>query len=418
MTDPLVSDLRDARARTLALLDDLTDEQLLGPPLATVNPLLWELGHVAWFQEKWALRRARGGVPIHPHADALFDSAAVVHDVRWDLPLPSRDATLAYASAVLDRVCETLDRREPSAEDAHFLRLVVAHEDMHDESFLMTRQTLAYPAPRGLSDGTTAASRDAADDASVPGGTLLLGAPDRETFVFDNERCTHPIELRAFAIAKRVVTQGEFAEFVDDGGYARAELWTDEGRAWREAVAASHPIFWRRDGGGWSRRVFDAWRPLEPDVAMSHVSWHEANAWCRWARRRLPTEAEWEAAAGGYGAKPRFPWGDAAPRIDQANLDARTSGPIAAAALPAGASGFGCRQMIGGVWEWTSSDFLPYPGFVPGAYAEYSAPWFGTHKVLRGGAWSTRARLLRITWRNFYAPDRRDVFAGFRTCAL
>jgi iron(II)-dependent oxidoreductase len=150
-----------------------------------------------------------------------------------------------------------------------------------------------------------------------------------------------------------------------------------------------------------------------------HVNWHEAEAYCRWAGRRLPTEAEWElAAAGGLdGSKRRFPWGEERPTPELANLDWRALGCVDVAAFPAGDSVFGCRHMIGNVWEWTASDFLPYPGFVADPYKEYSAPWFGTHKVLRGGCWATRSRLLRNTWRNFYLPDRRDVWAGFRTCA-
>jgi iron(II)-dependent oxidoreductase len=149
-----------------------------------------------------------------------------------------------------------------------------------------------------------------------------------------------------------------------------------------------------------------------------HVNWYEADAYCRWAGRRLPTEAEWEAAAAGPDPKRRFPWGDEPPDPTRANLDGTALGCCDVAACPAGDSGFGCRQMFGNVWEWTASDFGPYPGFVPDPYKEYSQPWFGTHKVLRGGAWPTRARLLRTTWRNFYTPDRRDVWAGFRTCAV
>ena len=154
---------------------------------------------------------------------------------------------------------------------------------------------------------------------------------------------------------------------------------------------------------------------------MIHVSWHEAQAFCRWAGRRLPTEAEWEMAASWDPVllrNRRHPWGDAAPSAEHALLDARALGCADVAAFPAGDSAAGCRQMIGNAWEWTASPFEPYPGFVAGDYAAYSAPWFGTRRVLRGGSWVTRARLIRPTWRNFYEPWRRDVFAGFRTCAL
>jgi iron(II)-dependent oxidoreductase len=231
-------------------------------------------------------------------------------------------------------------------------------------------------------------------------------------------------------MARAPVTQAEFAAFVADDGYRRAELWGPEGWRWRQAGEVLHPMHWRREGNGWWRRDFDRWLPLEPHRPVIHVNWYEAEAYCRWAGRRLPTEAEWETAAAASGndlsaPKRRFPWGDELPIWTagsgdprRAQLDGYSLGCCDVADHPAGDSYFGCRQMIGNVWEWTASDFLPYPGFVADPYRDYSQPWFGTHKVLRGGAWMTRSRLLRNTWRNFYQPDRRDVWAGFRTCAL
>jgi iron(II)-dependent oxidoreductase len=223
------------------------------------------------------------------------------------------------------------------------------------------------------------------------------------------------------------VTQAEFAAFVEDDGYGRQALWCPEGWRWRESSQAQHPVYWRRaPDRGWQRRHFDRWVPLEPHRPVLHVNWYEADAYCRWAGRRLPTELEWEVAAAAEpaesepslsGRKRRFPWGDESPTPQQANLNGSALEAIDVGALPAGDSALGCRQMIGNVWEWTASDFLPYPGFVADPYKEYSQPWFGTHKVLRGGCWATRARLLRNTWRNFYTPDRRDVWAGFRSCA-
>jgi iron(II)-dependent oxidoreductase len=258
---------------------------------------------------------------------------------------------------------------------------------------------------------------------NVPGGRFLLGSLPGEPFVFDNEKWAHPVEVRPFAIARAPVTQAEFSAFVDEGGYTRRELWDEAGWTWRQAAGAEHPVYWRRDGAWW-RRHFDRWLPLEPHRPVLHVNWYEASAYCRWARRRLPTEAEWElaasAAGGGFGfagSKRRFPWGDQPPRDDQANLDGISAGCIDVAGCPAGDSASGARQMIGNVWEWTASDFQPYPGFAVDPYVDYSQPWFGTHKVLRGGCWVTRARLLRNTYRNFYRPQRRDVWAGFRTCA-
>ena len=421
----------DTRQRSLELLRDLDEDQLLGPRLPIVNPLLWELGHVAWFGEKWVLRHAGKRPPFRSDADSLYDSSAVPHDTRWNLPLPPRAATRDYMNQVQERILDVV-QRGPTAEEAYFILLSVFHEDMHGEAFLYTRQTLGYSRPKlsppgGHAQGETEGSSDGAGhlpgDVQIPGGTFHLGAVRDEPFVFDNEKWAHPVTLRSFAIARAPVTQAEFAAFVADDGYRRAELWGLAGWRWRQAGEVWHPMHWRREGNGWLRRDFDRWLPLEPHRPVIHVNWYEAEAFCRWAGRRLPTEAEWETAAAASGndlsvPNSRFPWGDELPNPTQAQLDGYSLGCCNVADLPAGDSHIGCRQMIGNVWEWTASDFLPYPGFVADPYRDYSQPWFGTHKVLRGGAWMTRSRLLRNTWRNFYQPDRRDVWAGLRTCAL
>jgi len=424
MVETLAAWVRDARGRTRALAAALAPDALLGPRLAIVNPPLWELGHVAWFQERWVLRHAARRRPLRADGDALYDSAAIPHDARWTLPLPSLPDTLAYLAAVEEAVLAWL----PSASegDLYFARLAVFHEDMHFEAMAFTRQTLGSPAPRLPGAGPVAASGSGLPgDVEVPGGAFLLGAGRDEGFVFDNEKWAHPVELAPFRIARSPVTQAAFAQFVDEGAYLRRELWSDEGWRWREATGAERPVYWERRDDGWSRRDFDRWVPLEPDRPMVNVSWFEADAWCRWAGRRLPSEAEWEAAAAGErgpggslaATKRRFPWGDAPATADRAHLDARALHAVDTGALAAGDGALGCRQMIGNVWEWTASDFLPYPGFEPDPYREYSEPWFGSHKVLRGGSFATPARLLRNTWRNFYTPDRRDMWAGFRTCA-
>ncbi len=215
------------------------------------------------------------------------------------------------------------------------------------------------------------------------------------------------------------MTQAEFAAFVDDGGYGRPELWSAAGWGWRSQVGARQPVYWeRRSPGGWWRREFNCWLPLEAHRPVFHVNWYEAEAYCRWSRRRLPAEAEWElAAAGRESPKRRFPWGAGPPGPGRANLDGLAGGVIDVTAAPGGDGPYGCRQLIGNVWEWTASPLLPYPGFTPDPYRDYSAPWFGSHNVLRGGCWATRGRMLRATWRNFYRPERRDAWAGFRTCA-
>ena len=414
--EELLACLRDARERSLLLIVDLDDEQWLGPELPIVNPPRWEIGHVAWFQEHWVLRHLRGLPPLRPDADALYDSSAVAHDSRWRLRLPDRRGTLAYAAGVLEEVARRLEEsRELDADARYFHLLALYHEDMHGEAFAYTRQTLGYRAPAIARDESLEGG-PRPGDVDVPGGTWKLGAdPDPDGgFLFDNEQGAHAVEVAPFRIARAPVTQAEFAAFVDDGGYERRELWTEEGWRWRTEVRALHPVYWRRDPArGWLRRRYDAWIPLEPHRPAHHVNAHEADAWCRWAGRRLPSEAEWECAAG----PARFPWGDDPPTPERALLDLRAAEPCDVGAHAAGDGPHGLRQMIGNVWEWTATTFGPYPGFVAGPYRDYSQPWFGTHRVLRGGAFATRSRLLRRTWRNFFTPDRRDVLAGFRTCA-
>ncbi len=424
-------DLRDARRRTLDLVGDLSDEQLLGPRLAIVNPLLWEIGHLAWFQSNWVLRHLRGLALSRHDADQLYDSFKVAHDTRWDLPLPARRETLGYMSTELERAIEALHARTLDAKTAYFYRLVLFHEDMHDEAFTYTRQTLGFPAPRfsapeRLPEPAVVGGAACAGAVAFPGGEFNLGADRDAGFVFDNEKWGHLVQVQPFRMARTAVTDGEFAAFVEDGGYERRELWDPEGWAWRESTQARLPAYWRRGSGGWERRVFDRWQAMVPEAAMLHVNWYEASAYCRWAGKRLPMEVEWEAAAAGVtaasgaeltAAKRPYPWGDERPTPAHANLDGARAGVVAAAALPAGDSPAGCRQLWGNVWEWTATPFAPYPGFVADPYKEYSEPWFdGRHMVLRGGCWVTRSRLLRNTWRNFYTRDRRDVFAGFRTC--
>jgi len=415
----LVACLRDARARTLALLEDLDDEQWLGPELAIVNPPRWELGHVAWFQEHWCLCELRGRAPILAEADSLYDSAAIAHDRRWRLALPERARTLAYARDVLAAVEEALDGHALTRDELYFHRLALYHEDMHGEAFVYTRQTLGYAAPQGSSDAGSAPHASGGGpwpgDVEVPGGTWRLGTRAGDGFAFDNELDAHDVRLAPFRIARAPVTQAEFRAFVEDGGYARRAVWSEEGWAWKERERAEHPLHWRRErDGSWSRRRYDRWVALEPHLPVHFVNAFEAEAWCAWAGRRLPSESEWECAAG----PARFPWGDEPPDATRAELDLRADEPCEVGAHPAGDSPHGLRQMLGNVWEWTATPLGPYPGFRPGPYREYSEPWFGTHRVLRGGAFATRARLLRNSWRNFYTPDRRDVLAGFRTCAL
>jgi gamma-glutamyl hercynylcysteine S-oxide synthase len=427
-TRQLQSMLRDCRARTLELVVDLAPDQLLGPQLDIVNPLLWEIGHLAWFHEHFALRRLEGRNSLLPDADALYDSSAVPHDDRWTLPLPSLDRTLDYMRSVQDALLGRLAGPTASEDESYLYQLVTFHEDMHDEAFIYTRQTLGYPEPK-LADAGSPVDDTVGPwpgDVHVPGGSFKLGSARNARFVFDNEKWAHPVAVRPFRISRAPVTNAEFAAFVEGGGYRQRKFWGDEGWRWRESVRAEHPLYWQPEGRGFSVRRFHRSEPLPPHQPVVHVNWYEASAWCRWAGRRLPTELEWEVAAStepvaedGLGERKRlYPWGDAPPGRGHANLDGGALGCVDVAAYAAGDSAWGCRQMIGNVWEWTASVFEPYPGFSPDAYQDYSEPWFGTRKVLRGGSWATRGRMITNTYRNFFTPERRDVFAGFRTATL
>ena len=418
--------LLDTRQCSRALYADLDGSQLLGPRLASLNPPLWEIGHLGWFQEYWCLRVRDADKELLPsilaNADMLYNSSTVPHGTRWDLPLPNIEATQRYLTNVLERVLQRLECEPNNEALRYFAELAVFHEDMHGEAFIYTRQILSYSRP-GLGANIHAAPGVAlGDDAEIQGGRFLLGADrNRPGFVFDNEKWGHEIDVAPFRMAKAAVTNVEFLNFVLADGYARREFWSDAGWAWREKERAHHPLYWQARDSVWYLREFDQWvllREREHD-AIIFVNWFEAAAYCRFAKRRLPTEAEWEFAAGGS-AKRDYPWsqhGTGSQAASRANLDGISATAGAVSAFPAGDTPEGLRQMWGNVWEWAADWFAPYPGFIRDPYKEYSEPWFGDHKVLRGGCFATRSRLLRNTWRNFYTPDRRDVFAGFRTCA-
>lgn len=418
---PLIDDLRASRAHLDRITAHLTGERLLGPQLSIVNPPLWELGHIAWFQEFWCLRRRPDGTAadaLMRSSDGLYDSARVAHGLRWTLPLPDLAATRSFQAEVLGRVIERLEREPDNEALRYFARLACYHEDMHAEAFRYTCQTLGYPDLMAGGSTPQAQPAHSGADIELPGGRLPLGASRRSPFVFDNEKWEHEVFVAPFKIARTAVTNAQFLQFVESGSYAQREYWSDDGWRWVAETDASAPRYWIRRGGEWLQRRFDSLEPLRPDEPIIHVSWHEAQAFCTYANRRLPSEAEWECAAAWdeSGTKTRrYPWGSEFPSWNRANLE--SSGVASVGAYAAGDSGRGVRQLIGNTWEWTASTFARYPGFTIDPYAEYSEPWFGTHKVLRGGSFATTRRLVRNTFRNFYLPERNDVFAGFRTCA-
>lgn len=416
--------VENARCVTLSLVDDLTDEQLELPYLPTVNPIRWELGHVGFFYDCFLLAELDGVPTVFEGGNDLFNSFEVDHADRWSFDMLTRSGVLDYLGQIKQRVLDRLAGHEPAARELYHYQLAVHHESMHAEAFTWTRQTMGYAAPSlGVRvDAAGTGDRDVAvsDDARVEGGTFPLGARREQGFVFDNEKWEHPVEVAPFSISKTAVTNAEFLDFVDAGGYRARELWSSPGWVWREKAAADHPLYWKCEDGAWSERFFDGWGPLRERAPVVHVGWYEAEAYCIWAGRRLPSEAEWECAAStapNVPGKRLFPWGDDLDSL-AANLGFNSCGAVDVDAYPQGDSGWGCRQMLGNVWEWTASAFYPYPGFVVDTpYREYSAPWFGYPKVLKGGAWATSPNLVTNTHRNFFEPTRRDVFAGFRTCA-
>ena len=433
-TADLIAMVDDARAATLAFVEGMDGDLLMGPKLATVNPMLWEIGHVAWFQEHFILKRLDARAPLRLEADRLYDSMLVAHDDRWDLPLPAMAWTLGYGQDVRDAVLARLKGPLASEADSYMYRLVTFHEDMHAEAFTYTRQTLGLPLA-GRRNGITQpdhAKGPWPGDVSIPGGSFMLGAARDASFVFDNEKWAHEHTSAPFAIARAPVTNADFAGFVEAGGYGTRAFWSDDGWAWLQGSGVTLPAYWDGAAGRWRLRRFASVIDLPPNQPVQHVNWHEANAYCTFAGRRLPTELEWEIAAAGDRCadgrslsvvKRLQPWAPAGrseePGPMPGNLDGFAGGPVDVAAFPEGDSAFGCRQMMGNVWEWTQSTFAPYPEFSADAYKEYSQPWFdGTRKVLRGGCWATRSRLVAPVYRNFFLPDRRDIFAGFRTCAL
>jgi len=420
-----------ARSRTLELVAPLDHAVLSRQHSTIMSPIVWDLGHIANFEEQW-IRRAhlpRGRRDDDARArDHLYDAVAHPRAGRGRLGLLDASACREYLAAVREDTLALLRRAPLPAGDpllgGGFVHAMLAqHEAQHTETFLQTIQLvrdLAYEPARRTEPRAALVPVPPAE-AVVPAGAFVMGTDDRR-LAYDNERPAHEVWVDRFRIDLHPVSNGQFLRFVEDGGYDRAELWDDAGREWLAASGARHPAQWAcGDDARWYERHFGRILPLVLDQPVVHVSWFEAAAYARWAGKRLPTEAEWEKAAA-WDLERRtarsFPWGEAPPSGEHANLGQRTFAPAAVGAYPLGASFFGCHQMLGDVWEWTGSDFEPYPGFEIFPYPEYSAIHFGKgYKVLRGGSWATQTLVARNTFRNWDLPERRQIFAGFRCAA-
>ncbi len=359
--------LAAARQRTYALIEPLDDEQLNRVYSPILSPLAWDLGHIANFEELWLVQTIGEREPLHGELGRFYDAIENPRKTRGELPI-LRDAELrAYLADVRERTLEVLDEVETEAEDpllrdGFAYEMLIAHELQHNETMLQLLQMVdgyelaaGVPEPSSPYGPPSSGPPAAGETVAIEGGAHQIGAP-AQGFAYDNERPRHTVELAPFEIDAAPVTNAAYAAFLEETG-------------------AEPPLYWEGDGeGGWLHAAMGRREPVDPALPVVHVSWHEADAFARWAGKRLPTEHEWEAAA---------------------------------SRLPA----------VGQVWEWTSSDFLAHPGFAAFPYREYSEVFFGDgYKVLRGGAWATSTELMRPSFRNWDLPQRRQIFAGIR-CA-
>jgi iron(II)-dependent oxidoreductase len=407
-TDEVLEALAETRTRTLSLVGHLDDDALERVHSPLMSPLVWDLGHIAAYEDLWLVHRA-GGLPLlRPDLAEIYDAFETPRAVRGELPLLRREEAIAYLAAVRERALAVVAHERLGDGVLH--ELVLRHEQQHSETMLQTMELAHLPAPplrETPSGGSPERSWSGLELLDVPAGPCTLGAGE-DGFAYDNERPRHAVELPAFRIGRTPVTNATWLSFAEGGGYERREWWSDEGWAWKEQYDIARPAGWTPDGREWR---MDRCEPLDPDRPVVHVSWFEADAFARAHGARLPTEAEWEKAA---------TWDQAAQAARHeppaaANIDQRLFGTAPAGADPAGASPAGCLGTIGDVWEWTASRFGGYPGFVAHPYREYSEVFFGgDFRVLRGGSWATRARVATPTFRNWDHPQRRQIFAGVR----
>ena len=411
--------LDEAREATEALLAPLADAELVAHVSPLTSPLVWELARTAHFEETWLLRFAKGDPPI-PEAHTDVYAALEERHEHERPPAVRPDAVRAYAADVRQRGLDWLEHLDlevpsPLLRNGYVFGLVIQNELQSQERMLETLELTTETEYRLPDTEAPDRAPGGPSEIAVPGGSFVLGAVD-EPWAYDNELPAHEVELPPFRIDRAPVTNEQFMEFVADGGYRSQALWTDAGSEWRRRESVTAPLSWERGPDGWERTRLGRREPIPPWEPVQHVSWYEADAFARWAGKRLPTEAEWERAAGWHHreGKQRYPWGLTWTGFE-ASLDHRRFSPAAAGSYAGGVSPVGCVQMAGDVWEWTSSTLGPYPGFIAFPYPECSEVFFGgEYRVLRGGSWATAGRVARASFRNWEAPDRRHGFTGLR----
>jgi iron(II)-dependent oxidoreductase len=424
----IAAELLEARERTFQLIAPLTDQELHAQHDPLMSPILWDLGHIAHFEELWLTRNLDGPIEF-VEMPGLYNPFEHSRNARGSLPLPGLSECRGIMQEIRDRVLNRLaatdlNSSHPLLRDGYVYRMVLQHEYQHNETILQTLQlkrgrpyspTDRFETPGGIGD--TVIKQD--DMVKFPGGLVEIGTDDRSA-AYDNERSRHAVRLAPFWIDVNPVTNGDFVSFIDAGGYQTRAFWSDAGWDWVTRDGIGAPKYWEQGDGGWLSRSMDRRGPVPRSHPVSHVSFYEAEAFARFAGKRLPTEFEWEAAASwdpSTGTKRSYPWGEQPASKDLANVDQLLFGTAPVASYPRNVSPLGCYGMIGDVWEWTASDFLPYPGFESFPYREYSEVFFGPeYKVLRGGSWATRPGAVRNTFRNWDYPMRRQIFSGLR-CA-
>ena len=421
--ETLARALTHARERTLRLVD-FDDAELHRQYDPLMSPLLWDLAHIGWQEELWLLRGNDPGRPgmLTPDVERLYDAFENSRASRVNLPLLPPAEARTYCSTVRNKALDTLDALTDDDSDAEFnFGLVVSHENQHDETMLQALNLRAGPPLLGR--GTSLPSgrpETAGTSVLVPAGAFVLGVDAvAEPHSLDNERPAHVVDVPAFRIGRVPVTNGEWRRFIDDGGYEQQRWWSDRGWSHRQQAGLCAPQFWNSDG---TRTRFGHVEEIPAEEPVQHVTFFEAEAYAAWAGARLPTEEEWEKACAwdpATATRRRYPWGASEPTAHLANLGGDALRPAPVGAYPAGASAYGAEQMLGDVWEWTTSPLRPWPGFTPMIYEQYSQPFFegvgtGDYKVLRGGSWAVASSILRPSFRNWDHPIRRQIFSGLR----